>query len=342
MDRDIRAALLEDANLAVPAGASVLPAVRALLGHGGGTRAAPRRRSRPGRRSLLLALAAVVLIGGLAASPLASATTSLIAGRLMRSVGIAPADQGRVVQPAGIVRATSSGYTVTLAGVYADQFRTVLFLRTDPSTSLIDLLVRDESGRMLGGGGGVSGGPDGAALEYAGLTPGRHQLTAHANFLVPSGGPSSTHPGSMVRGDWTLRFPVDAGTTATLAASPTSGDLGQVHLAVAAIAGRSGQMLYVELHTTGGTIDALQKTPPEVPRGQPEPPIGPGALAITVLDGQGRQLATVNATASVAGKAQDELSSVTWKQYVQAQGPGPHRLVVTFEGHRFESRFTVT
>jgi hypothetical protein len=32
---------------------------------------------------------------------------------------------------------------------------------------------------------------------------------------------------------------------------------------------------------------------------------------------------------------------VTWDDYIQTHGPGTYRLVMTFEGHRFESTFRI-
>jgi hypothetical protein len=35
------------------------------------------------------------------------------------------------------------------------------------------------------------------------------------------------------------------------------------------------------------------------------------------------------------------LSAVTWSQTLRDHGTGAYRLIMTFEGHRFESRFTI-
>src|SRR5437879_3741717 len=126
MDRDVAAALVEDAERAIPAVVTVLPAVRARLRHAGGG-GASAGRSHTWRKALLLPAAATTLIVALALSPIAQATTGPVAGWLLQQLGILPADQGRVAVTGGLTHATSSGYTITLVGAYGDQFHTVLF-----------------------------------------------------------------------------------------------------------------------------------------------------------------------------------------------------------------------
>jgi hypothetical protein len=336
MDRDVAAALFDDAERAIPAWATVLPAVQARLRHAGGSRASAAR-SHPRRKALLLPAAATMLIAALALSPLAQATAGPIASSLLQEFGILPADQGRVVAPGGVTHATSSGHTVALVGAYGDQFQTVLFFRTDPTINLGPLTVTDELGAVLGV--GVAGydyvGTGGSAQSFSALTPGRHQLTAHLDWLERGAG----SPGdSIVRGDWTLRFPLDVGRSATMEATPASGDLGRVHVVVVRIASGDG-LLYLELHTTAGTIDQLLKEPSE---GQPGPSHGPGALEIQILDAGGHQPAVVGSRASVDGKGAQAVSGVTWSETLRDHGAGAYRLVMTFEGHRFESHFTIT
>jgi hypothetical protein len=287
IDRDVAAALFEDAERAIPAWVTILPAVQARLRHEGGGRALARRPNL-WRKALLLPAGATILIAALALSPLAQATGGPIANGLLREFGILPADQGRVALPGGLTHATSSGYTVTLVGAYGDQFHTVLFFRTHPMTNLGALTVTDESGAALGvAGAGVGDliGPV-AALSFSALAPGRHQLRAHFNWLEA---PPGSRAGSIVRGDWTLRFPLDVGTSATVEATPAAGDLGRVHVVVVRIAAGDG-LLYLELHTTGGTIDQLLKEPSE---GRPGPRNGPGALDIRIFDAAGHQLSVV-------------------------------------------------
>jgi hypothetical protein len=340
MDRDVAAALFDDAERAIPAWVTVLPAVQARLRHAGGRRGrrAVAKRRNLWRKALLLPAGATILIAALALSPLAQATTGPIANGLLREFGILPADQARVALPGGLTRATSSGYTVTLVGAYGDQFHTVLFFRTHPMANLGALTVTDESRAVLGVAGGAyfvdSIGPD-AALSFSALAPGRHQLTAHFDWLeAPPGSPAD----SIVRGDWTLRFPLDVGTSATVEATPAAGDLGRVHVVVVRVASGDG-LLYLELHTTDGTIDQLLKEPRE---GQSGPPNGPGALKIQILDAAGHQLAVVGLQASADGKRAQAVSGVTWSETLRDHGAGAYRLVMTFEGHRFESHFTIT
>jgi hypothetical protein len=54
--------------------------------------------------------------------------------------------------------------------------------------------------------------------------------------------------------------------------------------------GAGDGLLYLEPHTTGGTIDQLLKEPSE---GKPGPRNGLGALDIRILDAAGRQLSVV-------------------------------------------------
>ena len=147
-DREVAAALADEALTATPVGTSVLPAVRARL-----RRTTPDRGRAQGirrwRRPLVLVLAAAALVATLAAAPFAQAATAPVAGWLLRSAGIAP---GRVAPPRGAVQASSAGYTVTLVGAYGDQTHTVLFLRT-VSAAIGAVQVSDETGQVLGGGG---------------------------------------------------------------------------------------------------------------------------------------------------------------------------------------------
>jgi hypothetical protein len=295
-------------------------------------------RPHPLRRAVLLPVAVAVLVGAVALSPVAQATTSSIAGSLLREAGILPADQGRVALPGAAVRATSSGYTVALAGAYGDQFRTVLFFHIVPTADPVSITVSDESGAVLSRGVGVViGGTDGTSLEFSALPPGRHRLTAHLTSVLPQG-PSRRPIGDpIVRGDWTLRFPLEVGTRSTVAATPASGELGRVHVVVVGITGGGPDgWLDLELHTTGATFEELLKLrelQPGVVSSR-----SPGGLEIQVLDAAGQQLTVGGASdGPVAGSDQ----ASTWRQYLRGHGPGAYRLVVTFEGHRFESRFTI-
>jgi hypothetical protein len=332
-DREVAAALADDARAAIPAGVSVLPAVRARLGRTARTPADTVGR-RPWRRPAVLALVAAALVAAVAVAPLARAATAPVAGWLVRSAGIGPRDAGRITPASGVVKASSAGYTVSLVGAYGDQVHTVLFLRTVPA-ALAAVQVSDETGRVLPGGGGIGGGPDGSALEFAPFSPGHHQVTAQIVALRPLA------PGQrgVVRGSWVLRFPLNVGTTPEAVAIPASGDLGPgVHVAVAHAAG-DGHLVDLEIETTGATIDQLGKEPRE---GEAGPAHGPGALEIRAYDAAGHPLRPVGQSASAAGKGSDvQLRTVTWKQYLEGTGPGVYRLVVTYEGHTFESRSSI-
>lgn len=342
LDSEVAAVVVADAERAIPAGTTVLPAVEARLARAGGGRSR-RGPGRPGRRPVLFALAAAILVAGLAASPLAEAATSPISGWLLRAVGLSPAQEGRIVNPSRVASATSAGYTITLLGAYGDQFRTVLFFSTSPKAFVVATQVTDETGHVLDGGGGA-GGRDGSALEFAPLAPGRHLLTVHIRALMILGGVAQGAPGpppgppaGPVTGDWTLRFPLDVATTATVVTVPQSGGLGRVHIAVTAVVSSGGQ-LFMRIETTGATIDELQKSPSE---GQGGPPIGPGALQFEVLDAGGQPVPSTLAGGSAAGKGVTDIRTVTWTLYARERGGGTYRLVATFEGQRFESRFTI-
>lgn len=336
LDSDMAAIVVADAERAIPVGTTVMSAVEERLARAGGSHSS-RGRRRPARRPALLVLAAAVLVAALAASPLVEATASPISGWLLRAVGLTPVQVtqvSRAGRPNGVVSATSAGYTVTLTGAYGDQFRTVLLLSANPKAFVMAPRVTDETGHVLGGGGGVAG-LDGSALEFDPLPPGRHLLTVHVDVLMVQDG--GAQPAVAHRGDWTLRFPLDAATAATVATVPASGDLGRVHVAIHGIVS-SGGSLYVQVETMGATIDELQMQPPE---GQGGPGGGPGALHFQVFDAEGHQITTTLSGGVAAGKGATDLRAVTWTLYAKESGIGAYRLVVTFEGQHFESQFTI-
>jgi hypothetical protein len=289
---------------------------------------APRRRW---KRGLLVSLAAAALIGVVAASPIAQATTSAIAAQLLEAAGIAPSKAARVARD-GTVSATSAGYTVRLVGAYGDQYHTVLFLTVDGGEAAVaNADVTDESGRQLKG--ANSFGPGG--LQFQGLTPGRHEITAHMRYLDAQ---PLREGGSAVRGHWTLTFPLDVTAQQTADATPATGRLGDVNISLNQ-AGGSGEVLYLQLETTGATIDDLSKEPRE---GQPQSPTPTGKFTYQVFDAAGHQLTPVQGPEGrVAGKTPEGLRDVLWETYYRGTGPGTYRVVATYDGVSFESRFTL-
>jgi hypothetical protein len=339
LDSDAAAVVVADAERAIPAGTTVLRAVEERLARAGGSRSR-RGRRRLARRPALLALAAAILVAALAASPQAQAATGSISGWLLRAAGGSPADERQIEQPDGVISATSAGYTVTLTGAYGNQFRTVLFFRTSPNAVVAATQVTDETGHVLGGGGGA-GELDGSAFEFDPLAPGRHMLTVHISALMlqgsvaqPAPGPPPAPPGRPLMGEWTLRFPLDVATAAAVVTIPASGDLGSVHVAVSAVVS-SGGSLFMRVETTGATIDDLQG------ESQGGAFKGPGALQFEVFDAGGHQVPLILASGGAAGKGSTDIRTVTWTLYAKEHSGGAYRLVVTLEGKRFESRFTI-
>ncbi|MGH7882215.1 MAG: hypothetical protein ACREN8_04825 [Candidatus Dormibacteraceae bacterium] len=344
-NREISAALFNDAQKAIPNGTTVLPAVRARLSQIKAARphGLPNRSPR-WRKPLVLSLAAGILIAALAASPFVQATTSPFARWLLQGAGIAPKNARQIDlyqnrDKGAPIQATSSGYTIALVGTYSDQFHTVLFLRPTPNALLGAMRVTDESGKDLQGGGGrlmsVDGEP--AAIEFNALSPGPHQLTMHISFINTSNYSKSP----TIWGNWVLHIPVETNSAKVAAATPATGVLGKVHMTVHPVGG-DGKMLVLQFETTGATIDQLSKDL------RPDP----GAFKINVYDAAGHHLnfydnagsLTKELGAAECSNADGAIGGnvLTCTQHLQGTGPGTYKLVATYEGHSFESKFTIS
>jgi hypothetical protein len=67
-----------------------------------------------------------------------------------------------------------------------------------------------------------------------------------------------------------------------------------------------------------------------------------GGLRTRVFDATGREVAPSIWAVSELSGAQGGAGLTTWRLYLEAAGKGVHRLDVTFQGQRFESRFTIS
>ncbi len=110
-------------------------------------------------------------------------------------------------------------------------------------------------------------------------------------------------------------------------AVPASGDVGTAHVAVTEVA-TGGGTLFVQLQLTGAPAADVV--------GQP------GGLQARVFDATGREVAPSLWAVSELSGPQGGAGPTTLRLYLQAAGKGVHRLVVTFQGQRFESRFTIS
>jgi hypothetical protein len=299
------------------------------------------------RRVRLASLVAAALLLALALSPLAQAETSPVASRLLRLAGIGSGDASRVAPGGGaITQATSSERTVTLLGAFGDQFRVVVFLGGGdrPLGDIGPARLTDETGRSLGDGRQVGRTDEGAALEFDGLQPGGHQLTLRITSLWDAPLPlvSRVVRPAFVRGSWTLHFPL-AVQAARANAIPASGDLGRVHVQIDEISGGSNAA-FLQLQATGATLEELEKTHQTGDEAHPVTP-GPGRFIVQVFDPHGRAVTDMTTTLGGGGTGKGQSADETqarqliWRSYMLAPGAGTYRLVVTFEGRRFQSHF---
>jgi len=291
---------------------------------------APVRRGRRSWRAPMI-VAAVALLGAVAASPAAHAAAPAVerATSILERFGVMShqAATAQVQPPVGALTSVRhGGRSLAVMGVIADGDRTVVLLHLEPSFLPGIAVLTDETGRVLppvsGGGGGAGGTPakEDAVMLFEGTTPGPHQLTLSWQ-PAPTPGPGAP-PGLMpAPGDWTLRFAVTVRPSVDGAAAPAQGRAGRIGVTVQAV--RAGDYaLHVQLRVSGIT--------------EMDGPEG-AALGVSLTDAAGRPVEQVEQ--EVGGGTAD--GTWTVDRYWRSGGPGTYRLVVSFQGQRFESQITV-
>jgi len=303
-----------------------------------------RHRSRAARgrgvvrvryRVAAVALAALLLVlGGLVALPggrdaLATApVVGPVAKALLRLAGLDAAGS-RVAPLEG--QATSSGFTVSLLGGYADNQRTVVIVHVDPAAMPeLPVTLTPANGPPLtepvispttGGDVALVFGP------IARPDPKGNALTLHFSEVGPIlavGQPPSV-PGR-VPGDWTLRLTLTVDRSAAVPA-PRPGRVGS--LAVSFTASAVGTDVQVSAHLSGATIGQLEDmaSDAEAAKGSTATP-GPGALFIQLVDETGRPVHPLRSARSRGATARDFTDDEVWS----VPGPGTYLIVVRWKG----------
>lgn len=304
---------------------------------------APSRR-RPRRAWVLVAAAIATLATVTVASTIALGDGSSRLASLAAMAGIGPRTTDHVQVPTAggrPLQATSNGHTVTLLGAYGNALQTIVLLQLDVRGRPMDATVTDESGRLPGG--DVASQGQDVALVYQALPVGRHTLTLHLTTIVLRPVPGARVV-QTIRGDWMLTFPLLV-TSDRVAVSPADGQLGGVHVHVNDVAG-NGYVLDASVETTGATIDQLMGLPPESregPRGSgaPAPTVAPDSFKVELIDSRGTPQPLIGQGSVATDKGSAGLSDVNTQTYWTGSGPGSYRLVVTYQGQRFETEFTV-
>jgi hypothetical protein len=316
-----------------------------LAANGAGERPAHGRSGRSGRRRALLGagLLAAALVLVMATTPLAQAVVAPVSTLLQEVSGVSASTATRLPGGAGVATATSSGVTVTVLGAYGDQFHTVLYVHADADADLAPGTLTDETGHTIRDGGTQGIGDGVVAMQFDPVpTTGRHDLTLRIAMLFepPAGTVQRTISGQrVVRGDWTLRVPLEVRVAPTFTVEPASGSLGAVHVDIVVSGG--SDVLSVRLRTSGATLDQLEDEAPTSDERTSGP--GPGRFRIEVRDARGRDLTQLALGGSALGvKGGPAPTTTAWSGSWKATGAGAYQLVLTYRGHELISRFTVS
>lgn len=285
---------------------------------------APRRQGRRSWRAPLF-VAAVALLAALAASPAAQAAVPSIERvptGILQGAGLLPRDAARA-KVEGLVTVRHGSRTLTVTGAIGDGDRTAVLLHMEPSFLPGEPVLTDETGHVVrptgGGGGGGSPAEEDAVLRFEGQAPGQHQMTL-SWLPAPTPGPGAP-PGLVpAPGDWTVRFPLTVSPSVDGAAAPAEGRAARVGVTIATV--RAGDYaVHVQLRIIG----IFEMDGPEA-----------ASLGYALIDPAGRPAESVEQETAGTGPG-------VWvvDRYWRTAGPGTYRLVVSFQGQRFESRVTV-
>jgi hypothetical protein len=294
-----------------------------------------RRWRRPG---LLIAAVLAILVVGSAA--IAASTPA--SDHVLRFVGLAPGDSGRIQNVVG--SATSSGQTVQVLGVYGDATRTVVFIRTTAGGPVWATLTTDSGQDVSHSGGGQTWERDGAgAIAFGPIAnpkPEGEGVTLHVLSLRVDGWPLAVN-GHDLKGDWKIHFMVKVRTDSVTPA-PATGKLRDLDVTFRT-AGGSGDSVFISFETGGATFDELK-------------PYyctaygwcSTGKLHIQVFDPNGKEVKLLQSAGSSPIKKTDPPDVVATKirffdfnTYWAGSGPGTYRMVLTYQGQQLETSFPV-
>jgi hypothetical protein len=313
----------------------------------GGRGRAPRRRRVLPAAAVALALVALLIATGAGSALAGSPLVTPVVAKLLAVFG--------VERPVALAAsATSSGETMTLAAGYADAVRTAVVVQVSPSEAQpLDATLTDAVGDVQHAGPAFIGGQGHMVITFGPLAhprPGGNSLTLHVTELLPmaagKGQPGGVPPPvKPITGDWTLRFTLDYGGGQVLPA-PAPGRLGQVTVTFEAVAA-SSDTFHVRFVTTGATFDQLIELGPLVPCAagvqcvqEPQRPPGPTPFRFQLFDPAGREMGPFMESGG-DGKGFDTSDRIEWDQLYHTRGAGTYRIVVSWQGHRFERDVTV-
>ena len=249
-----------------------------------------------------------------------------LAGDLLRDAGLL-AVHDRITSVGS--SSSSSGYTVTLVGAYADSTRTVLLVNCRPAAVTLgpDATLTDQFGRtynaMNGTGDSLSGEN---VLEFEPLawpisiTGAR--ITLHMSTIETSAAATGE-----VSGSWTLTGTLGLDESAALA-PPGAATLGDAHFTFKSVT-YTPASIEIQLDETGVSFEQLGRIVPDGLKGRP-------AFEMNVFDPSG---ANITGGASMS----DDFLGVVHIKVVafRVGGRGDYTLRITYSGESFERVLTI-
>jgi hypothetical protein len=231
------------------------------------------------RRSLRIALAPLALVILCVAIAYFVPSAGTVIAKVPVAAGVLGVD-GHITSVGS--SATSSGYTLTLVGAYADSTRTVIQLHTSPAAAFLgpDTRMTDQFGRSYTSSNSYSSLLTGdMTVQFEplawpdGLTGAR--ITLEVNELNLGADPRV----GVVRGSWKMyaTLGVDEGTSVAV---PPSGAVGSAHFTFTSVI-YTPASIEIDMEMTGISDQELTRPVPNG-TGKPTP-----ALSIDVLDANG-------------------------------------------------------
>ena len=219
----------------------------------------------------IAAPAALILLVGLVAYFVPAADTAAanvpIAGDLLRNAGLVAA-RDRITSVGD--RATSSGFTITLVGAYADSTRTVLLVRSNPASlpGFGEPQLTDQFGRTYHYQGGTTDMRNGEesmqfdALAWPDALTGA-RIRLHLSSLEPI--PQDAGIPRRIAGDWTLHAIIGVDESKSLPL-PAPASLGKAQFRFTSVV-YTPATISVDLIETGLTADELDARIPDGGKG---------------------------------------------------------------------------
>lgn len=287
--------------------------------------AARANPSGPPMPRIALGAVAFVVLAALIAYFVPAADTAVadvpFAGEMLRDAGLVGArDRITMVN----ATSTSAGYTLKLAGAYADSSRTVLLLNSNPPSlpgfgNAVQLT--DQFGRSYAYQGGVEDMRTGEEtmqfepLAWPDAITGA-RITLHVTSLQP---PDATGIGPAVAGSWTLRASLGIDVAKALPL-PASASLGPAHFTFTSVS-YSPATIEVDMTVSGVTdADLSRVVPGNSGKGSP-------ALTVIMLDPSGQ---IINGTGGSGGGL--NATNIRFFGFRQS-GPGNYTLRVGYYGY---------